>query len=180
LQEDRIKRTIVGSPTAHPSQQNMTLQTAQTEVMSTLIRSFVSWERKWLDLVSENSSLEMAAYLVLAVLSTFGIIFTPLIVLIKLLFPSFAIVKRKRSIDHDEPHLDFSLPQWMDQMESWVNTHKATEKRYRCCFYPTEPKRTGFARCFPLLSKYMYPWNNPCPKENGYRDVVIGKDYKLH
>jgi hypothetical protein len=85
--------------------------------MSTLIRSFVSWERKWLDLASANSVLEMAGYLVLAVLSTFGIIFTPLIVLINLLFPSLAIVKRERSVVHDEPHLDFSLPEWMGQME---------------------------------------------------------------
>ncbi|EFX76025.1 hypothetical protein DAPPUDRAFT_306338 [Daphnia pulex] len=180
LVEERVRRTFVSSPTAHPSQKNMTLQRGQTEAMSTLIRSFVSWERKWLDLASANSVLEMAGYLVLAVLSTLGIIFTPLIVLINLLFPSLAIVKRKRSVDHDEPHLDFSLPEWMDQMESWVKTHKSAEKRYRCCFYPKEPPGTGSARCFPLLPKYLYPWNNPCPQKNEYRDLTVGKDNKLH
>lgn len=158
----------------------MILQTAQTKVTSTFIRSLVSLERKWLDLTSENSASKITSYLVLGVISTFFIIFAPLIYLTKVAVLPLALVKKKRSIDPDVPSLDFSLPEWMDEMESWVNTHKPLENRYRCCFYPTGERPGGFARCFALLSKYMYPWNNPCSKESSFRDVVIGKDYKLH
>lgn len=68
----------------------------------------------------------------------------------------------------------------MNQMENWVETYKPSEKRYRCCFYPTEESTEGFARCFALLPKFVYPWNNPCPKENDYRDINIDSNYKLH
>jgi hypothetical protein len=76
----------------------------------------------------------VVTYLILGIVSTFFIILTPLVLLTKLLTPPL-FARRKRSIDQDEPHLDFSLPQWMDQMESWMNTHKPPENRYRSFFH---------------------------------------------
>lgn len=173
----REKRTVLGQ-TSHPSPFEVSYQTGHTEAMAFLIRTFLSFERKWFDLMSDKSTWEITAFIVLGVISTFLVIFFPLAFVLKAVTLPLPILKKKRSIQH-EPHLDFSLPKWMDEMESWVETHKPPENRYRCCFYPTaEPE--GFARCFPLLPKYIYPWNNPCTKEDGYQDVAIDDDYKLH
>lgn len=184
----RVKRTI-GSPTAHPSRLSVTLQTVQTEIFSTVIRAFISFERKWFDLMSQSSALEVVAYLILGIVSTFFIIFIPL----AFIFKAFALplktltrtsdddgaIIEKRSLNEDEAHLDFTLPDWMTQMESWAQSHKLSEKRYRCCFYPDAEPR-GLARCFPLLAKYLYPWNSPCSKENNYRDITIDQQYKIN
>ncbi|XP_057369152.1 uncharacterized protein LOC130690171 [Daphnia carinata] len=178
IEENRVKRTLVGSPTANPSRLNVILQTAQTRVTSTLIRSLVSLERRWLE-VSSNVS-ETISYIVRGIISILSIVFSPLIYLAKVAAQPPTFSRKKRNADLDVLHMEFSLPEWMNQMESWMKMHKPSEHRYRCCFYPTEPRPGGLVRCFPLLSKYVYPWNNPCSKENGFRDVVVSKDYKLH
>jgi len=122
----RLKRTV-GSPSPHPSPELVTKLTAQTTFMAHLLRLGISLERIWFDIMSQKTTAEVVTYLVLGIVSTFFIILTPLVLLAKLLVPPL-VPRRKRSI-HDKPHLEFSLPQWMDQMESWSKTHKPPEDR---------------------------------------------------
>nr|CAH0110144.1 unnamed protein product [Daphnia galeata] len=128
----RVKRTI-GSPSPHPSPERVNKLIKQTEFMSSVLRTGISLERIWFDIMSQKSTAEVVTYLILGIVSTFFIILTPLVLLTKLLTPPL-LARRKRSIDQDEPHLDFSLPQWMDQMESWMSTYKPPENRYRSFF----------------------------------------------
>jgi hypothetical protein len=121
----RIRRTI-GSPTPHP--ENVKKLTQQTTFLSHLLRTGISLERKWFDVMSQKSTAEVVVFLVLGIISTFFVILTPLVLLAKLLAPPLVLRRKNRSI-HDQLHLDFSLPQWMDQMESWMNTHKPPEDR---------------------------------------------------
>lgn len=183
-----VKRSIIGPPSSHPSRLSVTLQTAQTEIFSTAIRAFLSFERKFYDLMSESSPTEMAIFIAIGVISTFFIIFIPLSIIKAVIWPllfktatlSTVVRKRRSTSSDDEPHLEFKLPDWMNQMERWVETQKPSEKRYRCCFYPSEQSTEGLARCFPLLPKFVYPWNNPCPKDHDYRDINIDSNHKLH
>ncbi|XP_046449404.1 uncharacterized protein LOC124197881 [Daphnia pulex] len=121
----RVKRTF-GSPT--PDSEKVKKMTHQTTYLSKLLRTGISLERKWFDVMSQKSTAEVVVFLVLGIVSTFFVILTPLVLLTKLLAPPLVFRRKNRSI-HDQLHLDFSLPQWMDQMESWMNTHKPLEDR---------------------------------------------------
>ncbi|XP_045027770.1 uncharacterized protein LOC116920688 [Daphnia magna] len=125
IEENRVKRTLVGSPIANPSRLSVILQTAQTRVTSTLIRSLVSLERRWLEVSSKIS--DSVPYIIRSIISTLSIIFAPLIYLAKVAVQPLAIFRKKRNADLDVPHLEFSLPKWMDQRESWVKMYKPSD-----------------------------------------------------
>ena len=156
--------------------------------MSWLIRTGLSLERKWYDLTADKGPVAIGALVALGVVTTFLVVFVPLFYLFggfsSLLLPG--IGKRslnKRSLQHhqEQQSIQVSLIQddWMDQLKQWaaVDDNKAsanaTSRRYRCCLFTTQPE--GFARCFPLPAntKYIYPWNNPCPRDTNYKDVLI-------
>ena len=163
--------------------------------MSWLIRTGLSLERKWYDLTADKGPVAIGALVALGVVTTFLVVFVPLFYLFggfsSLLLPG--VGKRslnKRSLKHhqeqqEQQSADFSLIQddWVDQLKQWATVDSnqasanATSRRFRCCLFTmTQPDHPeGFARCFPLPAntKYIYPWNNSCPWNTNYKDVLI-------
>ena len=155
--------------------------------MSWLIRTGLSIERKWYDLTADKGPVAIGALVALGVVCTFFLVFVPLFFLFGTFSPLVPGVKKKKRKSLEQ-HQDFLLSEgeWIDQMKQWVEsannlTDATAIRRYRCCLFTENSSQLssdypeGFARCFPFPAniKYMYPWNNPCPKAMQYKDVEI-------
>lgn len=124
LQENygiRTKRTVT-SPTAHPSPELVAVLTKQTEFVSSVLRKFLSLEVKWFYAMSRKSKAEVVVFLVLGITFTFIIILIPLFA--KILVPPLPILKATKITNAGIPDLNFPLPRWMDQTESWTDTYE--------------------------------------------------------
>ena len=146
---------------------------------SVMVRHMITIETIWRPIMAGTTTLELCGLLAVGIVSTFAIIFFPLLALLNGLARKAPIKERLDLEPSISDSVDFNLDpdhDWIEQMQTWVDSRESNKhpfsRRYRCCSQRGADSKS-FIRCFPI-AWITYPWKLPCRNQMS-RDIIIDK-----